>query len=46
MTFNRRSVLTAGLGVVAATASAALAEGPREFEAIAFDAFPIFDPAR
>ena len=44
MTFNRRTVLAAGLGAVAATASAALAEEPRKFEAIAFDAFPIFDP--
>lgn len=44
MTFNRRSILAAGLGVVAATASTALADEARKFEAIAFDAFPIFDP--
>src|ERR1700749_3500032 len=44
MTFNRRSILAAGLGVVAATASAGLADEPRRSEAIAFDAFPIFDP--
>ena len=44
MTFNRRTVLAAALGAVAATTSAARAEEPRRFEAIAFDAFPIFDP--